>query len=114
MFRLLDRFAHRQNCGCRSYRVADADHGLLRDAPAMAANRGKNAGPHEREGQAEEIGGLAVWLDAVQSRNRGAQTGNLRQGEVYENHAALYHVNSEVSVDAGQDKARDERSEQER
>jgi hypothetical protein len=107
-------FAHGQDGRRRRHRVADADDGFLRDAHAAAANRREDRRAHEGEAQADPIRAPAIWIQACQDGDGCAQSRNLRQRQVDENHAAFYHVDAQVGVDSRQNEAGHEGREQER
>ena len=56
----------------------------------------------------------AVRIDAVEHRDGGAERRDLRQRQIHEDHAALHHVDAQIGMNAGQNQARDEGSQQKR
>ena len=76
----------------------------------------KTAAPMKVKSEADPVDPGAVGVAAGEGQEDGdgpAQGGDLGQGEVDEDHAALDHVHAQVGVDAGEDEAGHERRGQE-
>ena len=56
---------------------------------------------------------MAVRIEPVEHPHRGAERRNLRERQIYEDHAAFHHVHAKIGVNARQNQAGDERRREE-
>ena len=96
----------RQHGQRRRHRVDDADHGLGRDGGARERRSVAQACEHRGagRGEGERVPGRAGPLRCMarEERNGGTERGDLREGQVDEDHAAREHVQPEPRVNAGE------------
>jgi hypothetical protein len=113
MFSLGGRLAHRQDRGGGGHRIGDADDRFLRDTRLAAPDHREDAGADEGEQQAHPVNHRGVRVAARHREQQGdgaAERGDLRQGEIDEDHPTLDDVQAEIRMNARQDQARRERS----
>jgi hypothetical protein len=95
----------RQDRGGRGHHVDDPDDGLLREGAPPGAGGGEEACARHREGQRVPVSGGALDGVAREERRGDPERGDLREGQVHEDHAAGEDVEPQVDVHAGEDEA---------
>jgi hypothetical protein len=91
-----------------SHGVRQADDRLLRDTLLAGAGEREDRRCQHGEAEREPVSPLGARVIAQQEGDGGSQRGDLRQGDVHEDHLAAQDVDPEIGVDAGQDQARGE------
>ena len=96
-------------------RIHDADDRFLRNVRRVSgrawprAGAGEQERPGRREHERVRVRSRAAQRMAGKQRGRHAEGGDLREGEIHEDHAAREDVEAEVRVDAGQHEAGQQR-----
>ena len=111
VFGLACCFAHGKDCSSRCHGISDTDEGFLRNVSAPGARKRKDRSAYEGERQTQPVCSLSVRVHSGEDRDRGAQRGNLRQGQIHKDDAALYDMHAQVSMYTRQDKTGHERPE---
>src|SRR4029077_6116996 len=84
------------------------DESFLRDVAAACAREGEDGSTEKSEAEADPVRTAAVGVHADDNGDGGAKSGDLREGEIHEDDAALDDVHAEIGVNSGENEARDE------
>src|SRR5436309_15443776 len=102
MLGLAGRLAHGKNGSGGRYCIGDADKSFQRNALVAGAHKRKYQCANEGEAQAHPVSALAMGVHTSQNGDSRAQSSDLGQLQVNEDHPALHYMNAQLSMNASQ------------
>ena len=108
VLRPLRRAIEREHAERSGHRVNDADDRLLLQRFLVRPHQREEHRPADCKGERVPVTGLALHGMAGEDRDGQAEGRNLRKRKIDEDHAPSEDVQAEISVDPGEDEARDE------